>query len=117
MLRAAYGDQPTEHAATAMYLLVQFAEHQKVQDEKERTTGAAGIQKEILEALQDETVFQKVREELTRDITDIECFSDLQEPVGPALETLLRYRAANVREFKDLLDSLGRIRRLRRSSS
>ena len=117
MLRAAYGDQPTEHAARAMYLLFEFAEHQKVQDEKERTTGAAGIQKDILEELQDETEFQKVREQLTKDITDIECFSDLQEPAGRALETLLRYRAANVREFKDLLVSLERIRRLRGSPS
>jgi hypothetical protein len=43
--------------------------------------------------------------------------SNMQEPPRPELETLLRYRAANLREFKDLLDGLERIRRLRRSAA
>jgi hypothetical protein len=33
------------------------------------------------------------------------------------LETLLRYRAANAREFNSLLDSLERIRRLRKNAA
>jgi hypothetical protein len=52
---------------------------------------------------------------LAKRISDIEGASDIQAPSRPELETLLRYRASNTCEFKDLLDSFERIRRLRRN--
>jgi hypothetical protein len=116
VLRAAYGDQPTEHGALAMHLLIPVVEEQTVQNNTPQNTGQEDLKKEILEVLQTEIELQKDREQLARDVSAIESASDLQEPPRPALETLLRYRAANTREFKDLLDCLERIRRLRRSA-
>jgi len=117
MLRAAYGDQPTEGAALAMYHLVSVAEKKLEQDKTVETKDEAGLKKEILQALQAEIERQEDRERLKKSIFDIECASEIQEPPRPTPETLLRYRAANTREFKDLLDSLERIRRLRRSAA
>jgi hypothetical protein len=116
VLRAAYGDQPTENAAVAMYRLCPVAEKKAGQDKMAETKDDAELKEEILETLETEIQQQKLREELATRISNIECASDLQEPPRPALETLLRYRAANIREFKDLLDILERIRRLRRSA-
>jgi hypothetical protein len=112
-LRAAYGDQPTENAALAMYDLVPIAGKKTEEDKPAEAVDEAGLKKDILETLQTEIRQQEIREGLAKRIFDIEGASDIQEPPRPALETLLRYRAANTREFKDLLDSLERIRRLR----
>jgi hypothetical protein len=117
LLRAAYGDQPTEHAALAMYMLVPVVAEQTVQNKTPQDTGQEDLKREILDVLQTEIEVQKDREQLASEASEIETASDLQEPPRPALETLLRYRAANTREFKDLLDSLERMRRLRRSAA
>jgi hypothetical protein len=117
MLRAAYGDQPTERAAAAMFVLVSIAEKNIEQDKTAEAKNEAGLKEEFLETLQAEIERQEDREGLAERILDIERASDVQEPARPALETLLRYRAANTREFRDLLDSLERIRRLRRSAA
>jgi hypothetical protein len=117
VLRATYGDQPTEHGALAMYLLIPVAEEQTVQNKSPQNSGQEDLKKEILEVLETEIELQKGREELASAVSAIESASELQEPPRPALETLLRYRAANSREFKDLLDCLERIRRLRRSAA
>jgi hypothetical protein len=117
MLRAAYGDQPTAGAAAAMFDFVSLAEKNTEQDKKAETKDEAGLQKKILEALQAEIELQEDREGLAKRKFDIERASEIQEPPRPTLDTLLRYRAANTREFKDLLDSLERIRRLRRSAA
>jgi hypothetical protein len=90
MLRAAYGDQPTENAALAMYRLLSIAEKKTEKDKTAETKDEAGHQKEILETLQTEIRQQKIREGLAKRIFDIECASDLQEPPRPDLETLLR---------------------------
>ena len=116
VLRAAYGDQPTEHAALAMYLLVPV-EEQTAQSNGPQTTDHGELKKDTLETLETEIQQQELREELAKRISEIESASDLQEPPRPALETLLRYRAANTREFKDLLDILERTRRLRRNAA
>ena len=117
VLRTAYGDQPTENAALAMSELISVAEKETEQDKTAEAKDEAGHKKEILETLETEIQQQEIREGLEKRIFNIECASDIQEPPRPALENLLRYRAANTREFKDLLDSLERIRRLRRSAA
>jgi len=112
-LRRYYGDQPTENAACAMCELVTTPEKNSGPDQ----TADEKEQKEsILETLQTEIELQKNRGQLAEEIYAIDSASYVQEPQRPTLETLLRYRAANMREFKDLLDSLERIRRLRRSA-
>ena len=116
-LRVCYGDQPTEQAAHLMYLLARVAADHTAQNKAPQKTCQDELKQEVLDALQTEIEQQKESEELAGDLLAIECASDLQEPPRPALETLLRYRAANTREFKDLLDSLERIRRLRRSAA
>jgi hypothetical protein len=116
-LRRIFGDLPTEHAALAMHHLHLVVENQAVQDAKAKATEEKELKKSILEALQTEIQLQKKRAELANDIYATECASNVQEPPRPALETLLRYRAANSKEFKDLLESLERIRRLRQSAA
>lgn len=104
-LRAAYGDQPTEIAALAMYLL-RFAAEKKAE-----TKDDAGLKKAILAVLGCEIEGQQIREALAPRMSDVGCESD-QEPRRATLDTLLRYRATNTRDFRDSLDSLERIRRL-----
>ncbi len=116
-IRRIFGDQPTELAALAMIQLDAVAEKQGAQEDKAEATRKKEATKCILDALQIEIERQKKREEFANGIYAIECASDVQEPARTALETLLRYRAANTREFKELLDSLERIRRLRRSAA
>jgi hypothetical protein len=108
-----FGNQPTEHAALAMYELIPIAEKQSGFDQKAEATADKGLKESVLKTLQTEIDRQTDREERVNGIYEIESASDVQEPPRPVLETLLRYRAANAREFKDLLNSLERIRRLR----
>jgi hypothetical protein len=68
------------------------------------------LKKSILETIGKEVALQKHRLELTRELDDIAFASDIQEPDAPTRETLLRYRAANTREFKDLVGALELIR-------
>jgi hypothetical protein len=117
VLRAAYGDQPTENAALAIKLLVPFADKKVEQDKPAELKDEAERKKEILETLGTEIEQQQLREQLAQRITEIECASDIQEPPGHTLELLLRYRAANTRELNSLLDSLERIRRLRKNAA
>lgn len=118
MIRAAYGDQPTENAALAIYQLLAVAVKKKVeQDDAAETNEDPGSKKEILETLETEIQQQELREDLAQRMMAIESASDIQEPRGPSLESLLRYRAANTREFNGLLDSLERIRRLRHNAA
>jgi len=112
-LRAYYADQPTEHAAMAIYELSSVAENHTLQDGKADPTQESQRKEDILEALQCEIDMQKNREEMEEKLEAIEVASDIQEPPGPALDTLLRYRAANTREFNVLLNSLQRVRKLR----
>jgi hypothetical protein len=116
VLRAAYGDQPTENAAVAMHLLRPVAEKKAQQDKLAATKDDAELKKEILDTLETEIQRQEIREGLATRIFDLECASDIQEPPRPELETLLRYGIANIREFRTLLDILERIRRLRCST-
>jgi hypothetical protein len=117
-LRELYGDQPTEYAAIAMYLLVSVATKKAEQDKTAETKkDDAELRKDILETLQTEIQEQERRQELAQRILEIESAPDLQEPPRHTLETLLRYRAANIREFNSLLDSLERIRRLRKNAA
>jgi hypothetical protein len=112
-LQRIYGDQPTRYAAFLMHELVPVVEKQSVQDGKSETADEKQRKESILDALENEIEIQKIREEFEDRLDDIENASDIQEPPRPALETLLRYRAANTREFNVLLNSLERIRKLR----
>jgi hypothetical protein len=113
VLRCIFGDQPTEHAALAVNEFIPIVEKHTVQDGKADPTDDMQRKEDILEALQCEINMQKEREEIENKLEAIEIASDIQEPPGPALHTLLRYRAANTREFNVLLNSLERIRKLR----
>lgn len=112
---AAYGLQPTLFAAKAMYQLLSLYLKKTEQDKTAEMKDDAGHKKEILETLESDVQRHAMREKLEKLI--FEDPSNIQEPLRPELETLLRYRAANTREFKDLLDSLERIRRLRQSAA
>jgi hypothetical protein len=110
VLRSLYGGELTEHAAMLMNRLTEIVGGTDTRAEEE-------LKESVLEGLQAEIELQKQRRDVAAGILAVEVASDIQEPAGPALETLLRYRSANTREFKDLLDSLERIRRLRRAES
>jgi hypothetical protein len=109
ILRRIYGGEPTEHAALLMEELEEFADGHPTEKGEQ-----AELKKSILAVIATEIQLQKQRLEVATGLKEIEFASDIQEPAAPALETLLRYRAANTREFRDLLNSLERIRRLRR---
>ncbi len=109
-----FGDQPTEHAALAMHELTRLVEKQPVEDPGKAPADETERKAAILETLECEINMQKSREEIENNLEAIEIASDLQEPPGPTLDILLRYRASNTREFKVLLDSLHRVRGLRR---
>jgi hypothetical protein len=73
--------------------------------------------KKMLETIETEIQQQELREDLAQRMMAIESATDIQEPPSPTLELLLRYRAANTREFNNLLDSLERFRRLRQNAA
>ena len=75
------------------------------------------LQESVLETLQAEVEVQKNRMKLANNLIAIECASNLQEPSRNTLETLQRYRTANMREFTHLMESLERIRRLREDAA
>jgi hypothetical protein len=117
-LRCIYGDQPTEHAALAMYELTPAVKKkQTVQDGTAETADEKDRKDSLLDTLETEIEMQKGLEKLENDLEAIEGAWDLQEPPDPTLDILLRYRASNTREFKLLLDSLQRVRSLRRSAA
>ena len=110
-LRELYGDEPSGGAALLMSMLSEF---HAIEAEKDQAAAIRrkDLQRHILAALQAEIEIEKVRQTLVEDLVAIECLSELQEPPRHTLETLLRYRAANSREFTSLLDNLERVRRL-----
>jgi hypothetical protein len=113
LLRTVYGDQPTEHAALTMHLLTEVREGSSEKDEVARRE----LRESVLGSLQAEVEVQGNRLELANNLIGIECDSDLREPTRNTLETLQRYRTANMREFTHLMDSLERIRRLRQDAA
>jgi hypothetical protein len=110
-VRRIYGSAPTEDGACLMVKLAEIPMPglTKMEDLEECKT-------EILETIEEEIERQQDLMKIGQDLDQIEFDSGIREPDAPALETLLRYRAANTRELKDLLDSLERIRRLRRTA-
>jgi hypothetical protein len=116
LLRTVYGDQPTEHAALTMHLLTEVPEGQSEKDDV-AAPARQELQESVLEALQTEVEVQRNRLDLANNLLAIEGASDLTEPPRNTLETLQRYRTANMREFTHLMDSLERIRRLRQEEA
>ena len=116
-LRDIYGDQPTGFAASAMFLLLRVAEQWTVENNTPQDAAQEDRKKQILALLRKEIELQKSREVLEKAAHAPEFASHIQEPPRPELETLLRYRAANTREFKDLLDCFERLRHLRESAA
>jgi hypothetical protein len=116
LLRIVYGDQPTEHAALTMHML---ADAKAVQTQKDgaAVTTLQELRESILKILQTEIEVQTNRLELANYLIAIEGATDLREPTRNTLETLQRYRTANMREFTHLMDSLERIRRLRQDAA
>jgi hypothetical protein len=105
-----FGMHPTEHGALLISNLTEIVEGTDTRDQDE-------LKEWILEGLEIEIERQKYRSTVATKLEAIELASDIQEPGTPELDKLLRYRAANNREFKDLLDSLQRIQNLRRSAA
>jgi hypothetical protein len=116
-LRDIYGDQPTGFAASAMYQLFHVAEQWTVEKNTPQDAAQEDRKKQILALLRNEIELQKSREVLEKAAHAPQFASHVQEPPRPELETLLRYRAANTREFKDLLDCFERLRRLRETAA
>ena len=116
-LRGIYGDQPTEHAARTMRLLAEIPAAGQTEKAEVGTPARRELQESILETLRTEVEAQKNRMKLANHLLAIECASDLQEPDPNTLETLQRYRTANMRELTHLMDSLERIRRLRQDAA
>jgi len=112
-----YGDEPTRHVAMAMDKLRRVTQQTKAQGGSADASSAADVKKKILEWLEIEITFQHHLEGVEADRDALEYGSDPREPASPMLDTLLRYRAANIREFRDLLDCLVRLRSLRRAAS
>ncbi|HTQ61286.1 MAG TPA: hypothetical protein VMI32_13750 [Candidatus Solibacter sp.] len=115
LLRIVYGSRPTERAARTMHML---ADAETMHSEKGDLAAPTRqkLQESILATLRTEVGEQREREELASELVAIECASDLTEPAPNKLETLQRYRTANMREFTHLMDSLERVRRLRRNA-
>lgn len=111
-LQRMYGDQPTEHAALAIHVLMRISLRQKPEDECTEKVDQEQLTTWVLTALECEIGQQQLRQEVADDVFDIECASDVREPRPAVLDALLRYRAANTREFKELLGALNRIRKL-----
>jgi hypothetical protein len=109
-LRLYYGSHPTEDGAMAICELTSLTQKKSGQVE---TAHEERAKLSLLETLQEEIERQRLKRELAEAAYDIDTESDIQEPARPALDALLRYRAANIREFRDLLDCFERIRRLR----
>jgi hypothetical protein len=116
LLRTVYGDQPTEHAALAMRLLTEVPAGQNGKGDAV-APARRNLQESVLKALQAEVDVQTHRMQLANNLLAIESASDLQEPPRNTLETLQRYRTANMREFTHLMDSLERVRRLRQNAA
>jgi len=110
-LRRIYGNEPSGYGALLMNLFLPITGKLSADDNAE--TNDAMRKEEILRELQYEIERQKQREDIVADLEKVDLSSPVQEPSGPALGTLLRYRAANTREFSTLLASLRSIRRLR----
>jgi hypothetical protein len=107
-----FGSEPTEDAALLARSLA------SIDDSKPGEPVDLEEHKEVaLKILEEQICRQTERLEVGRTQGEIESASEIQEPDSPVLETLLRYRAANSREVKDLLDSLERVRRLRRPAA
>jgi hypothetical protein len=117
VLRRICGDQPTMGMATAMLLLAEVEALQAEKDETVAATRRKDLQQPIIAALHTELTPQKFHQMLASNLLEIEFPLNFQEPPRDVLETLLRYRTANAREFSGLLESLERIRRLRRSAA
>jgi hypothetical protein len=116
-LQRIYGDKPTEHAAIAMEWLTLIVSGKQNTEGSTEANEQEELTKSILEALEIEIGLQKLRLEVAQNLDAIDFASDVQEPRGPILDGLLRYRAANTREFKDLLGTRDRIRRLRKGAA
>jgi hypothetical protein len=112
-LRRIYGNQPTVQAVFAMQKLIPVVEKQTDQVGKVGAAEEEDHKKSVLDALETGIEKEKCLQEDEDYLDAIEDASDIQEPPGPALDTLLRYRAANTRELNVLLNSLERIRKLR----
>lgn len=110
-LRQIYGNRATGYGASVMNRFLPTMTEPSAEGAA-KTTDEEERKKSILEALEYEIGRQKLRAELTTDRDKLEFLSPGQGPLDPMRETFLRYRAANTREFKDLLDSFERIRRL-----
>jgi hypothetical protein len=113
-LRDYYQSEPTRRVQLAM-LEVQIGAQQQ------RGSGddsyAEQFKKAILNLLDIEIADWQLREGFQKCRDIIEYGPGLQEPPSQMLDNLIRYRAANLREFKDLLDCLERVRRLRRDAA
>jgi len=107
-----FGSEPTENATLLMGSLASF-----LGPKPGKPVDLIELKNVALKIIEEQICHQTKRLEIERIQGEIEFAPEIQEPDSAALETLLRYRAANSREFKDLLDVLERIRHLRRTAA
>jgi Zn-dependent M16 (insulinase) family peptidase len=101
-----------------MKLLLSVATKPVQEDETPQTFDEKELKGDVLEVLQTEIERQRNREELETALHAIESKPNHpQEPAAPMLETLLRYRAANIHELEHLLGIFERARRIRLGES
>jgi hypothetical protein len=110
-LRRIYADESTEYAALLSHLITMARDKHVLGSGNDESN--AELKNAILRSIDLEIDLQRYREQVAQHIDTIEFSSSIQEPETPVLENLARYRAGNTREFKELLDSLERIRRRR----
>jgi hypothetical protein len=112
-VQSIFGDEPTENAAIICGNLVELASAPPSTEPGDSGSPYPDLLQSTIDAFDAEIARQKLRRQLVEQALDSECATEIQEPLASVLETLLRYRAANIREFRHLLSSFESIRRLR----
>jgi hypothetical protein len=117
VLNFVYGDQFTELGARMVSEyneVMRMDVGQRTEDDKVRKSKRAEYQQSTLDAIDVEIARQKAQLELKTQLEEMEVAADVPAPPpAAALDLILRYSAANMREFKQLLDALKCIRKLK----
>lgn len=116
VLQRLYGTEFTSSAGPIADMLMKLCTLE-LMGQKLQEDDLEAIKQGILECISAEIEVQKHRAELDAEVIDIDVACEIQEPPAAVLDTLLRYRAANTREFKSLLESFESARRIRQTEN
>jgi hypothetical protein len=120
LLNHAYGSQPTEHLALMLAKYKQAMQidlDQSADDDQARKSARAELQQTILESVDVEIGRQQTQVTLKTALDSSDYADDVPAP-PPAhiLDLIERYNSANMREFKQLLDALKCVRKIKGDS-